>query len=200
MRRWGWYFQIVVNEYQHWTFPRHSYKGLLHSVWWYLITRSGKWSLKKYSVLFLCELCHKINHKVVSRPDIFSPNYSWNPNVKIWVWARLVKRPDLSVLTSEWSSHMSQCLRNNWVTSGKRTLVYFTAQKPLRMPKTPPDVTLASAWNNLKHIQTVVIKLNTVDIPGYINKIVADMRQAINNHQADLNMVMMVPQISCYRH
>ena len=58
------------------------------------------------------------------------------------------------------------------------------------MRKTPPDVTLAAAWNNLKHIETVVIKLNTLDIPGYINKIVADMRQAITNHQADLNMVL----------
>ena len=32
---------------------------------------------------------------------------------------------------------------------------------------------------------------------GCIAKIVADMHQAITNHQADLNMVMMVPQI-CY--
>ena len=36
-------------------------EGLLHSVWWYLIIRSGKWSLKKYSpVSFLCDLCHNI--------------------------------------------------------------------------------------------------------------------------------------------
>ena len=26
MWRWGWYFQIVFNEYQHWTFPKHNYK------------------------------------------------------------------------------------------------------------------------------------------------------------------------------
>ena len=173
-------------------------KGLLHSVWWYLITRSGNWSLKKYYVSFLCDLCHNINHKVVFRPAIISPDYSRNSNVKIWVWARIVKGADLSVSTSQWSSHMSQCLRNNWVTRGMHTLVYFTAQTPSRMHKTPPDVTLAAAWNNLNIIETVVIKLNTLDKPGYINKIVADMRQAITNYQADLNMVMMVPQISCY--
>ena len=48
-----------------------------------------------------------------------------------------------------WSSHMSQCLRNNWVTRRGYTLVHFTIQTPLRMHKTPPDVTLAGAWNNL---------------------------------------------------
>ena len=114
-------------------------KGLLHSVWWYFITQSGKWYLKKYSpVSFLCDLCHNIYHKVVFRPDIFSPDYLWNSNVKNWVWARLVKRADLSVSTSQWSSHISQCLRNNWVTRGRHTSVYLTAQTPLRrMHKTP---------------------------------------------------------------
>ena len=68
------------------------------------------------------------------------------------------------------------------------------------MHKTPPDATLAAVWNNLRHIETVVIKLNTLDLQGYINKIVADMRQAITNHQDDLNVVMMVPQISFYSH
>ena len=110
-----------------------------------------------------------------------------------------MKRADLSVSTSQWSSHISQCFNdNNCVTRGRHTLVYFTAKTPLRMHKTPQDVTLAAAWNNLKHIETVVIILNTLDIPGYINKIVADMHQAITSHQAVLNMVMMVPQISCY--
>ena len=170
-------------------------KGLLHSVWWYLITRSGKFSQEK----FLCDLCHNIKYKVF-RPVIFSPDYLWNSNVKMWVWARLVKRADLSVSMSQWSSHMSQCLRNNWVTRERHTLVYFTAQTPLRMHKTPPEVTLTAAWNNLKHMETVVIKLNTFDILGYIIKIVADMRQAITNHQADLTVVMMVPQIPCYSH
>ena len=42
--------------------------------------------------------------------------------------------------------------------------------------------------------------LDTPDIPGYIIKIVANMHQAISNHQPDLNMVMMVQQISCYSH
>ena len=125
-------------------------KGLLHSVWWYLTTRSGKWSLKKYSpVSYLNDLCHNIYNKV--RSDRFSPDYIWNSKVKICVWARLVKRDDLSVSTSQWSSHVSQCLRNNWVTRGRHTLVYFTAQTPLRVHKTPTDVTLAGGWNNLKH-------------------------------------------------
>ena len=120
-------------------------------MWWYWITRSGKWSLNKYSpASFLCDLCHNIYHKVVFRLDMFSPDYMWNSKVKIWVWARLVKRDDLSVSTSQWSPHVSQCMRNNWVTRGRHTLVYFTAQTPLRMHKTPPDVTLAGAWNNLK--------------------------------------------------
>ena len=30
-------------------------------------------------------------------------------------------------------------LHCNWVTSGMHTLVYFTAQAPLRMRETPPD-------------------------------------------------------------
>ena len=46
----------------------------------------------------------------------------------------------------------------------------------------------------------LVIILDTPDTPGYIGEIVADMRQAITNHQSDLNMVMMVPQISFYSH
>ena len=124
-------------------------KELLHSVWWYLITRSGKWSPKKYSPeSFLCDLCHNMYYKVVIRSDIFSPDYMWNSKIKIWVWARLVKRDGLSVSTSQWSSHVSQCLRNNWVTRGRHTLVYFTAQTPLRMHKTPPDIALAGGWNN----------------------------------------------------
>ena len=49
-------------------------------------------------------------------------------------------------------------------------------------------------------IETVVITMNAPDIPGYITKIVADVRQAIINLQPDLNMVLMVPQISCYNH
>ena len=119
-------------------------EGLLHSVWWYLIIRSGKWSFKKCSpVSFLCDLCHNIYHKVVFRSNTFSPDYMWNSKIKIWVGARLVKRDDLSVSTSQWSSHVSQCLRNNWVTRERHTLVYFTAQTPLRMHKTPPNVTLA---------------------------------------------------------
>ena len=122
-------------------------------MWWYLITRSGKWFLKKYSLVsFLCDLCHNIYHKVVFRSDIFSPDYMWNSKVKIWIWARLVKRDYLSVSTSQWSSHVSQRLRNNWVTRGRHTLVYLTAQTPLRMHKTPPNVTLAEGWSNLKHL------------------------------------------------
>ena len=53
---------------------------------------------------------------------------------------------DVSVIG--WSSHISQCLRNNWVTRRRYTLVHFTTQTPLRMHKTPPDVTLAGPWNN----------------------------------------------------
>ena len=128
-------------------------KGLLHSVWWYLIIRSGKWPLKKYSpVSFLCDWCHNIYDQVVFRPGIFSPDNMWNSKVKIRVWACLVKRADLSVSTHQWSSYMSQCLRNNWVTRRMHThLVHFTSQTPLCMYKTPPDVTLAGAWNKLKH-------------------------------------------------
>ena len=78
-------------------------------------------------------------------------------------------------------------------------VIYATtyAQTPLRMHKTPPDVMLTGAWNNLNTLETVVIKLNTPDIPGYTTKINADMRQAITNHQADLKMVQ---QISWYGH
>ena len=95
---------------------------------------------------------YNIYNKVVFRSDISSPDYMWNSNVKVWVWARLVKRDDLSVSTSQRSSHVSQCLRNNWVTRRSHTLVYFTAQTHLSMPKTPPDVTPAGGWNNLKHL------------------------------------------------
>ena len=91
-----------------------------------------------------------MHHKVVYRSDIFSPDYMWNSKVKIWVWARLVKRHNISVSTSHWSSHMSQCLRNNWVTRGMHTLVHFTAHTHLHMHKTPPDAMLAGGWNNLK--------------------------------------------------
>ena len=49
-------------------------------------------------------------------------------------------------------SHVSQRLRNNQVTRGRHTLVYLTAQTPLRMHKTPPDVKLAGWWNNLKQL------------------------------------------------
>ena len=91
-------------------FLNTSTTGLLHSVWWYLITRSGKWSLKKYSLVFLCDLCHNIYHKVTFRPDIFSPDYIWNSIFKIWVWARLVKWADLSVSTSQWSGDCPTCL------------------------------------------------------------------------------------------
>ena len=190
MWRWGWYFQIVFNKYQHWTFPKHNYESLLHSVWRYLITRSGKWSLKKYSsVSFLCDLCHNIYHKVVSRSDIFSPDYMWNSKVKIWVWARLVKWADLSVSTSQWSSHVSQCLRNN---RGQQREAYISQ---FHSPNT-----FAHAQDSARcHAETsVVITLDT-PISGCITKIVADMHQAITDHQADLNMVMMVPQI-CYKH
>ena len=103
-------------------------------------------------IIFLCELCYNIYHKVVFRSDIFSPDYIWNSEIKIWVWALLVKGDDLSVSTSQWSSHVSQCLRNYWVTRRRHTLVYFTAQTPLSMYKTPPDVTLAGRWNNQKHL------------------------------------------------
>ena len=45
-----------------------------------------------------------------------------------------------------------QCLRNNnWVARGRHKLDHFTAQTPLRMQRTPPDVTLAGAWSKLKH-------------------------------------------------
>ena len=29
MWRWQWYFQIVFNEYQHWTFPKHNCKTIV---------------------------------------------------------------------------------------------------------------------------------------------------------------------------
>ena len=106
---------------------------------------------KKYSPLsFLCDLCHNIYDMVVFRPNIFCSDYMWKSKFKIWVWARLVIRADLSVSTPQWSSHMSQCLRNNWVNRGRNILVHFTAQVPLRMHKTPPDVTLTGACSNLK--------------------------------------------------
>ena len=46
---------------------------------------------------------------------------------------------------------------------------------------------------------SVVIAPPDTPISGCITKIVADMHQAITNYQADLNVVMMVPQI-CYSH
>ena len=111
-----------------------------------------KWYIKRYSpVSFLCDSCHSIYHKVVLIPDIFSPDYLWNSKFRIWVWARLVKRSDLSVLTYQWSSQMSQCLRNILVTRGRHTLVHFKAKIPLPMHKTAPDVTPAVAWNKFKH-------------------------------------------------
>ena len=52
-----------------------------------------------------------------------------------------------------------------------------------------------TTWKNIENVVT------TLDTPvlDCIIKIVANMHQAITNHQADLNMVMMVPQI-CYSH
>ena len=124
-------------------------KGLLSVM--ILENSKRKWPLKKYSpVSFLFDLCHSIQHKVLFRPDI-SSHITWNSKVKIWVWERLVKRADLSVSTSQSSSHMSQCLRNNWMAKGRHTLVHLAAQIPLSMFKTPPIVTLTGAWNKLKH-------------------------------------------------
>ena len=148
-------------------------KGLLHSVWWYLITRSGKWSLNKYSpVSFLCDLCHTIYHKVVFRPDIFSLDYLWNSNVKIWVWAQLEKLVDFSVSTSQWSTHLSQCLRNNWVTRERHTSVYFTTHSKLyenlfRVTQTFMEITIifVGKWNDITSLQYEIIFH-----VGYVNK------------------------------
>ena len=79
---------------------------------------------------------------------------------------------------------MSQCLRNNWVTRGRDT-VHFTAQTPLRMPKTLPDVLLEqpeTSWRLLSLHWTLLINRAT--------KVVADMLQAITNHQADFNIMV----------
>ena len=77
-------------------------------------------------------------------------------------------------------------------------LSYPTYQPPIQDVSLQISVTNCVPLRGYTIIGTVVITLDTPDIPGYITKNVADMRQVITNHQADLNMVMMVPQISCY--
>ena len=153
MRRWGWYFQIVLNEHRHGPFPIHNYKRVV-TLSAMILDNSQREMLSQYvfsCIIFCAIYATTYAIRIVFRSDIFSPEYMWNSKVKIWVSVRLVKRDDLSVSTSQWSSHVSQCLRNNWVNRWRYTLVYFTAQTPLRMHKTPPDVTLAGGWNNLKH-------------------------------------------------
>ena len=117
-------------------------KGLLHSVWWYLITQSGKWSLKKYSPVSFCA--------------IYATTYTvWlylDQTYLVQITCEIQKlKLGLSTFSETSRSHMSQCLRNNWVPRGRHTLLHFTSQTPLRVHKTPPDVTLAGAWNKLKH-------------------------------------------------
>ena len=199
MWRWGCYFQIVFNEYQHWTFPKNNYKRVV-TLYVMKLDKSQREMISQevFSCIILCDLCHNIYHKVVFRSDMFSPDYMWNSKVKIYVWTRLVKRDDLSVSTSQWSSHVSQCLRNNWVTRGG-TLKSISQPKHLctctRLRQMARRQEGGTTWSN---IENVVKTLNN-PISDCITKIVADMHQAITNHQADLNMVMMVPQI-CYSH
>ena len=158
-------------------------------MWWYLISRSGKWSLKNYSpVSFLCDLCHNIYHEVVFRQDIFSPFYMWNPKVKIWVWARLVKRADLSVSTSQRSGDRLTCFSACVITGSPEGGTHYSISHLKHIcacTRLRQMSRLLGRGTNLNIIETVVITLDTPDIPGYIIKIVADMRQAITNHQAD---------------
>ena len=168
-------------------------KGLLHSVWWYLITRSGKWSLKNILLYHFCA----IYATTYTTRSYLDKTYLVQVTCEIQKlkfgsehvqWTSRSQCFDVSVI--RWSSHMSQGLRINWVTKGRHTLLNSTAQTHLRMHKTPPDVTLAVA--------SIIETVDTPDIQGYIIKIITDMRQAITNHHADLNMVIIVPQISCY--
>ena len=110
-------------------------KGLSNSGKWHLITRSGNDLSRNILLYHFVRLMSNIYHKVVFRPDIFNPDHTCSSNVEIVVWARLLKQADFNVSTSQWSSHMSQCLRNNEVTRWRHTLVHFTAQIPLRMHK-----------------------------------------------------------------
>ena len=165
MWRWWWYFQIVFNEYQHWTFPKHNYKMVVTlSV---MILDNFGWEMISEEILscndtFFFDLCHNIYHWVVVKPGIFSPDYKWNPKLKIWVWARLVKRADVSGSTIHVSSDEGR-------TAGSGTSLRWQER---------------GRTSNI--IETVVITLDTPDIPGYITtKIVPDMCQAITNHQAD---------------
>ena len=119
--------------------------------------------------------------------------------VEIWVWARLVKRADLSISTSLRSSHMPQCLRNS---RGRHTLVHFTAQIYL-CACTRPDVTLAAAWNNLKH--HLGDWCNYIWHSWYTPTGLYHLEccwYAPGNHQPPcwFDVVMMVTQISCYCH
>ena len=159
-------------------------------------------SQEVFSSIIFVRFVPQHTHKVIFRSDIFRPDYChiWNSKVKIWVWARLEKRDDLNVSTSQWSPDVSQCLRNNWVTRRRHTLVYFTAQTPLRMQKTPPDITLAGGGEQPETSSRLLsLHWTLLDRAALLTKIVADMHQDITNHQADLNMVMMVPQI-CNSH
>ena len=99
--------------------------------------------------------------------------------------------------TTQWSSPNASVLwRNNWVTRGMYTLVHFTAPNFIVHAQ---DSTRCHAGRSVEQpkiiIETVLTTLDTPDIPAYITKIIADMRQAITNHQAALNMVMM-----CHRY
>ena len=148
------------------------------------------------SCIIFVRFIPNIYHKVVFRSDIFSPDYMWNSKVKIWVWARLVKRDDLNVSTSQWSSQLSSaCV----ITGSPGGSIHI-----FHSPNTfahAQDSARCHAGRMVEQPETSsrllsFITLETL-ISGCFTKIVADMHQAITNHQADLNMVMMVSQI-CY--
>ena len=108
MWRRGWYFQIVLNEYQHWTFPKHNYKRVVTlSV---LILDNTKREMISQEIFSCIILCHSIYRKVVLRPERFGSDCMWNSKVKFRVWVCLVKRADLSVSTSQWSGDRPTCL------------------------------------------------------------------------------------------
>ena len=99
----------------------------------------------------------------------------------------------LSVSMYQWSSHMSQLLRNNWVTGGKHTCSPFPSPTTFSHVQ---DSAKCHAGRSTKQSKTHDVGYPDIHRPGYVITLVADMRQSITNHHVDLNMVMMMTHIS----
>ena len=88
-------FISYINEYQHWTFPKHSRERFvtLNGLIPRLNLNNPKWNMIphcKSSCIVLNVWCVPQHIALV----LFSQEYPWSRKLKHRVWARLEKRPD----------------------------------------------------------------------------------------------------------